>query len=159
MKGNSHAQFLEGWTGAIPSGYSVQTVPEPDAGLSSATALFGDDLVGRSHLERGSGDAAVSCEKFLAQSLLRSESFVTEMVPKRPRLRLGPHWYKELCRQVLARDNWRCQVCGSSNNLQVHHQQLRSQQGSDEDSNLITLCAECHAQLHGSRSENHRLWE
>jgi 5-methylcytosine-specific restriction endonuclease McrA len=91
--------------------------------------------------------------------LLRSESFVTEMVPKRPRLRLGPHWYKELCRQVLARDNWRCQVCGSSNNLQVHHRQLRSQQGSDEDSNLITLCAECHAQLHGSRSENHRLWE
>jgi hypothetical protein len=31
-EGNSHAQFLEGWTGAIPSGYSVQTVPEPDAG-------------------------------------------------------------------------------------------------------------------------------
>ena len=84
---------------------------------------------------------------------------MTEMVPKRPRLRLGPHSYKELCRQVLARDNWRCQVCGSRNNLQVHHQQLRSQQGSDEDFNLITLCAECHAQLHSSRSENYRLRE
>lgn len=23
MRGNSHAQFLEGWTGAIPSGYSL----------------------------------------------------------------------------------------------------------------------------------------
>jgi hypothetical protein len=23
VRGNSHAQFLEGWTGAIPSGYSV----------------------------------------------------------------------------------------------------------------------------------------
>ena len=84
---------------------------------------------------------------------------MTEMVPKHPRLRLGPHSYKELCRQVLARDNWRCQVCGSRNNLQVHHQQLRSQQGSDEDSNLITLCAGCHARLHGSRSENCRLRE
>lgn len=23
MRGNFHAQFLEGWTGAIPSGYSI----------------------------------------------------------------------------------------------------------------------------------------
>jgi len=23
VRGNFHAQFLEGWTGAIPSGYSV----------------------------------------------------------------------------------------------------------------------------------------
>ena len=41
--------------------------------------------------------------------------------------------------------------------LQVQHQQQRSQQGSDEDTNLITLCAECHAQLHGRRRENYRL--
>jgi 5-methylcytosine-specific restriction endonuclease McrA len=79
--------------------------------------------------------------------------------PKQPRVRLDPESYKELCRQVLARDNWRCQICGSRNNLQVHHQELRSQQGSDEDFNLITLCAGCHAQLHGSRSENYRLRE
>jgi 5-methylcytosine-specific restriction endonuclease McrA len=78
---------------------------------------------------------------------------MTGILPKHPRLRLDPFLYKKLCRQVLARDNWRCQVCGSKDNLQVHHQHLRSQQGSDEDSNLITLCAECHAQLHGSRSE------
>jgi len=26
VRGNSHAQFLEGWTGAIPSGYSVPRV-------------------------------------------------------------------------------------------------------------------------------------
>jgi cytochrome c553 len=91
-------------------------------------------------------------------SCLDQKVLVTEkMVPKRPRLRLDPHSYKELCRQVLARDNWRCQLCGSRNNLQVHHQQLRSQQGSDEDFNLITLCAECHAQLHGGNSENYRL--
>ena len=82
---------------------------------------------------------------------------MTGILPKHPRLRLDPYSYKKLCRQVLARDNWRCQVCGSRNNLQVHHQQLRSQQGSDEDSNLITLCAECHAQLHASRSANYRI--
>jgi hypothetical protein len=81
---------------------------------------------------------------------------MTGSLPKRPRLELDPHSYKELCRQVLERDNWRCQVCGSRSNLQVHHQQLRSHQGSDEDSNLIRLCAGCHAPLHGSRSENYR---
>jgi 5-methylcytosine-specific restriction endonuclease McrA len=84
---------------------------------------------------------------------------MTGILPKRPRLRLDPDSYKRLCRQVLTRDNWRCQVCGSKNNLQVHHQQLRSQQGSDEDSNLITLCAGCQAQLHGSHTENYRLRE
>jgi cytochrome c553 len=39
-------------------------------------------------------------------------------------------------------------VCGAQENLQVHHKQLRSQQGSDEDSNLITLCAACHEGMH-----------
>ena len=69
-----------------------------------------------------------------------------EPQPKRPRLRLDPESYKALCRQVMKRDGWRCQVCGSRQNLQVHHKQLRSQQGSD--SNLITLCAACHEYLH-----------
>ena len=39
-------------------------------------------------------------------------------------------------------------MCGSRQNLQVHHKQLRSQQGDDDDSNLITLCAVCHEELH-----------
>ena len=86
-----------------------------------------------------------------------AESFVTGMLPKRPRLRLERRSYQELCRRVLKRDNWRCQVCGSRNNLQVHHQQLRSQQGSDEDSNLITLCAGCHEGLHRGHGEDHDL--
>jgi len=82
---------------------------------------------------------------------------MTGMLPKHPRLRLERRSYQELCRRVLKRDNWRCQVCGSSQNLQVHHKQLRSQQGSDEDSNLITLCASCHEGLHHGYGENPRL--
>jgi predicted HNH restriction endonuclease len=39
---------------------------------------------------------------------------------------------------------------GSRQNLQVHHKQLRSQQGSDDGSNLITVCAGCHEGLHRS---------
>ena len=71
--------------------------------------------------------------------------------PKRPRLRLDPELYEQLRKQVLRRDGWQCQICGSRQNLQVHHKQLRSQQGSDDDLNLITLCATCHENLHRMR--------
>jgi len=65
-----------------------------------------------------------------------------------PRLRLDSGSYHELQRQVLERDGWRCQVCGSMQRLQVHHLKLRSQSGGDEEQNLITLCAECHTRTH-----------
>jgi 5-methylcytosine-specific restriction endonuclease McrA len=68
--------------------------------------------------------------------------------PKSPRLRLDSHSYCELHRRVLERDSWRCQACGSMQHLQVHHLKLRSQSGGDEEKNLITLCAECHARMH-----------
>ncbi len=67
---------------------------------------------------------------------------------KSPRLRLDATGYRELHRQVLERDGWRCQMCGSMQNLQVHHLKLRSQAGGDEEHNLITLCAQCHEQAH-----------
>ncbi len=68
--------------------------------------------------------------------------------PKSPRLRLDANSYHELQRQVLERDGWRCQFCGSMQNLQVHHLKLRSQSGDDVEQNLITLCADCHARMH-----------
>ena len=68
--------------------------------------------------------------------------------PKSQRLRLDSTSYSELHRQVLERDGWRCQMCGSMQHLQVHHLKFRSQSGSDVEQNLITLCAECHARVH-----------
>jgi len=67
---------------------------------------------------------------------------------KTPRVRLDLGSYRELHRQVLERDHWRCQACGSMQHLQVHHQNFRSQSGGDIEQNLITLCAECHARMH-----------
>jgi 5-methylcytosine-specific restriction endonuclease McrA len=67
---------------------------------------------------------------------------------KTPRLRLDANSYHELHRQILERDSWRCQVCGSMQRLQVHHLKFRSQSGGDEEQNLITLCAQCHEQVH-----------
>ena len=69
---------------------------------------------------------------------------------KSPRLRLDSKSYSELHRQVLDRDGWRCQICGSMQQLQVHHLKFRSQSGGDEEQNLITLCAECHLRMHSN---------
>lgn len=70
---------------------------------------------------------------------------------KTPKGRLVPDSYRKLHRQILQRDGWRCQMCGSMQRLEVHHVQFRSHSGSDSEQNLITLCAECHAQMHLSR--------
>jgi 5-methylcytosine-specific restriction endonuclease McrA len=64
------------------------------------------------------------------------------------RLRLNPDSYRKLRSDVLGRDGWRCQRCGASERLQVHHIRTRSALGDDAAGNLITLCAACHRQVH-----------
>jgi 5-methylcytosine-specific restriction endonuclease McrA len=49
---------------------------------------------------------------------------------------------------ILERDNWRCQFCGTRSNLQVHHIIYRSHGGHDSENNLITACVTCHEQIH-----------
>ena len=73
---------------------------------------------------------------------------MNELKPKQPRLRLEPEAYRQLTRQVLARDGWRCQDCGTARDLQVHHIRSRGRLGDDAEENLITLCAACHQARH-----------
>jgi ATP-dependent DNA helicase RecQ len=73
---------------------------------------------------------------------------MTTVRSKRSRLRLDPEQYDTLRNQVLRRDGWRCQSCGTMSNLEVHHREFRSQAGDDSERNLITLCSTCHASLH-----------
>ena len=68
--------------------------------------------------------------------------------PKFPLLRLDPISYENLRQQVLRRDDWRCQGCGSMSNLEVHHKEFRSHSGNDSEENLITLCHACHHETH-----------
>ena len=52
-------------------------------------------------------------------------------------------------RKVLARDRHRCQVPGChSTNIDVHHLHARMLGGSDDESNLITLCEAHHLAIH-----------
>lgn len=53
--------------------------------------------------------------------------------------------------RVLNRDNYKCQICKGKHKdskLEVHHVIFRSQGGSDDAENLITLCHTCHKALH-----------
>ena len=55
---------------------------------------------------------------------------------------------------VLNRDDYTCQYCKGKrkdSKLEVHHIVFRSQRGSDEESNLITLCHTCHKALHSGK--------
>jgi len=74
---------------------------------------------------------------------------VNRIRAKRPRLHLDANLYEQLRKQVLCRDGWRCQCCGTRSNLEVHHKHFRKQGGHDSEENLITLCAGCHALVHG----------
>lgn len=51
-------------------------------------------------------------------------------------------------RQVLTRDGNTCVDCGISEELHVHHLIPRSAGGPDVPSNMVTLCAGCHAGKH-----------
>ena len=74
-------------------------------------------------------------------------------LPKAVSVRLDVDSYQRLRLQVLERDGWRCQICGSMTNLEVHHAQFRSRQGDYTERNLITLCLQCHKLRH---SGNHK---
>lgn len=55
---------------------------------------------------------------------------------------------------VLTRDNYTCQNCKNKSKdkrLEVHHIIFRSNNGSDDESNLITLCKTCHDNLHAGK--------
>ena len=78
---------------------------------------------------------------------------------KNPELKYKPWGYQKgknygfsnTREMVLNRDNYTCQYCKGKHKdskLEVHHIVYRSNCGSDDESNLITLCHTCHQLLH-----------
>jgi predicted HNH restriction endonuclease len=47
-------------------------------------------------------------------------------------------------RKVIARDGGRCVVCGSTMKLEVDHKAALMNGGTNDESNLATLCDDCH---------------
>ena len=60
--------------------------------------------------------------------------------------------FENVKQYVLTRDKRTCQHCGKTETrLEVHHIKFRNQGGTDNPSNLITLCSKCHKDLHNGK--------
>ena len=65
--------------------------------------------------------------------------------------------WKAARREVLLRDNYQCQMCGvvvHGKRAHVDHIVPKAKGGSDEVSNLRTLCVSCHSKHEGWRAAN-----
>lgn len=60
---------------------------------------------------------------------------------------------------VYKRDGYMCAICGDPRHLQIHHYVSRGRGGCNHPMNLITLCAHCHAQAHGTVFPNEEMWD
>ncbi|MDB2275873.1 HNH endonuclease [Halorubrum ezzemoulense] len=66
-----------------------------------------------------------------------------------------PSDWKKRRKAVLKRDGFQCQNCGSkegpdgSSQLHAHHIVPKSKGGTHRQSNLTTLCEDCHNSIHG----------
>ena len=64
-------------------------------------------------------------------------------------IRLSRYMLKKLQKEVLIRDNFRCQACNRYTLAPPHHIIFKSRGGDDTAENLILLCQKCHALKHG----------
>lgn len=104
------------------------------------------------------------CKKILPISkiVLEVSQFDTHLM-KNPSLLLEKvkHWgyqkgfdygWSSRREAILNRDGYTCQVCGKKHiRLEVHHIVFRSQNGTNDENNLITLCEDCHAGVHSGK--------
>jgi len=95
----------------------------------------------------------------ISDIILETATFDSHLL-KDPTLKYRHHWgyqkgrlygFANMKAYILSRDNYTCQYCkgkSKDSRLHVHHIVFRSNGGSDNEDNLITLCETCHKKLH-----------
>ena len=82
-------------------------------------------------------------------ALMKNPSLISEKIRHWGYQKGFNYGYSSRRKAVLHRDNYTCQCCGKKNcQLQTHHIIFRSQGGTDDEDNMITLCKECHKGVH-----------
>ena len=82
-------------------------------------------------------------------ALMKNHSLINEKIRHWGYQKGFNYGYSSRRRAILHRDNYTCQCCGKKNcRLEVHHIKFRSNGGTDDEENLITLCKECHDGVH-----------
>ena len=82
-------------------------------------------------------------------ALMKDPSLISEKVKHWGYQKGFNYGYSSRREAILHRDNYTCQCCGKKNcRLEVHHIKFRSNGGTDDEENLITLCEDCHKGVH-----------
>ena len=82
-------------------------------------------------------------------ALMKNPSLMNEKVKRWGYQQGFNYGYSSRRSAILHRDNYTCQCCGKKNcRLEVHHIKFRSNGGTDDEENLITLCEDCHKGVH-----------
>ena len=87
-------------------------------------------------------------------SLMKNPSLINEKIKKWGYQQGFNYGYSSRRSAILHRDNYTCQCCGKKNcRLEVHHIKFKSNGGTNDEENLITLCKECHDRVHAGTIE------
>jgi 5-methylcytosine-specific restriction endonuclease McrA len=82
-------------------------------------------------------------------ALMKNPSLMNEKVRHWGHQQGFNYGYSSRREAILHRDNYTCQCCSKKNcRLEVHHIKFRSNGGTDDEENLITLCEDCHKGVH-----------
>ena len=82
-------------------------------------------------------------------ALMKDPSLISEKVKHWGYQQGFNYGYSSKREAILHRDNYTCQCCGKKNcRLEVHHVKFKSNGGTDDEENLITLCEDCHKGVH-----------
>ena len=81
--------------------------------------------------------------------LMKNPSLLNEKIKHWGYQKGFDYGYSSRKEAILKRDKYACQICSKKHTrLEVHHIVYRSQGGTNDESNLITLCKDCHSRVH-----------
>lgn len=84
--------------------------------------------------------------------LMKNQSLISEKVRHWGYQKGFDYGWSSHREAIINRDNYICQICGKKNiRLEVHHIIFRSQGGTNDENNLITLCEDCHSGIHNGK--------
>lgn len=87
-------------------------------------------------------------------ALMKNPALINEKIKKWGYQQGFNYGYSSRRSAILHRDNYTCQCCGKKNcRLEVHHIKFKSNGGTDDEENLITLCEDCHKGVHAGTVE------
>ena len=85
-------------------------------------------------------------------ALMKNPSLINEQVKHWGYQKGFDYSYSSRKEAIHNRDNYTCQCCGKKNiRLEVHHIIFRSNGGTNDENNLITLCENCHSKVHDGK--------